>query len=354
MIRKRPQKIFYFICFGLPIICLILLFEIKVNQSIYTIFEVHPMQKWVLSKGSEGQIISSVADYKSALSNNIFVVQFERGELMNFHILPTIVSKSTLEAGDTVAIMYSSRLQERLTSLKGELHIAQANLAAQSTGEKQPMIEEAKKRIKYSDAKIQEKKILSERAQELFKRGYISKEEFDASQWEFRQAEIENEIDRAQLEVYLSGKKQEDLHVLRTTIRSYLNEIELLEKRLHDFVLQSPIRGDIIREFSTDTLLIVSNASSLVFNVPVRYEKTRYLTEGESVRMELKNIPEELTGTLIALSKEAKIINGVQILYARISLDTNTYRLVPGLVLGGEIILPKVTVFEYIYSLFTS
>jgi hypothetical protein len=352
MIRKRPKIKLYFTCFGLPVICVILLFEVKVNQCINTFFEVNPSQKWVLAKGTEGQIISGVMDYKHAVSDNLFVVQFERGESMNFHLVPTILSKSTLEIGDTVAVMYSSQLQERLIKLKGDLLIAQAGLAAKSTGEKQSLIEEEKKKIKYSETKIQEKKILFERTQELLKKGYVSKEEFDASQWELKQAEIENEIDCAQLDVYLSGSKNEDLQVLRATIQSYLNEIELLKKRLQDFILQSPIHGDIIRNFSKDTLLIVSNTSCLVLNVPVRYEKTYYLTEEEPVRIALKNIPEELTGTLVALSKEVKMINGVQILYARISIETNKHRLVSGLVIGGEIILPKVTVFEYLYSLF--
>jgi hypothetical protein len=352
MIRKRSKKILYFACCGLPLIFIILLIEVKVNQSINTLFEVNPSQKWVLARGNEGQIISSVTDNKSVVSNNISIVQFERGESMNFHLVQSILSRSTISKGDTVAIMYSSRLQERLTKLKGELLVAQADLVAKSTGEKQPLIEEERKKVEYTEAKIQQKKIYFERAQELFGKSYISKEEFDACQWELRQAEIENEINKAQLQVYLSGSKHEDLQVLRATIKSFLNEIELLEKRIQDFILRSPIQGDIVRELSNDTLLVVSNTSCLILNAPIRYEKTSYLTEGEKVRIVLKNVPKELEGTLIAISKEAKTISGVQILYSRIAIDTNEYRLVPGLVLGGEIILPKVTVFEYLYSLF--
>jgi len=352
MIRKRSKITRYFTCFGLPVICIILLFEVKVNQSIYSIFEVNPSQKWVLAKGAEGQIISSVMDYKSAISNNIFIVQFERGESMNFQLVQSVMSKSMFTTGDTIAIVYSSRLLERLTKLRGDVLITQADLTAKSTGGKKPLIDEARIKEEYSAAKIQEKKKLFTRTQELFNKGYISKEQFDASQWELRQAEIENEIDHAQLDVYLSGSKEEDLQVLRITIRSYLNEIELLKKRLQDFVLQSPISGDIIRNYSKDTLLIVNNTSSMILSTPIRYEKIHYLTEGESVRFVLKNISEELIGTLVAISKEVKMVNGAQILYARISLDRNKFQLVPGLVIGGEIILPKVTLLEYLYSLF--
>ncbi|MBN1398918.1 MAG: hypothetical protein JXA06_12870 [Bacteroidetes bacterium] len=353
MLRKKSKRVIIFACFGLPLIVLLLLFEVEVNQSISTIFEVNPSQKWILARGNEGQIISSITDYNSVVSNNISIVQFERGESMNFHLVPSILSKPALSKGDTVAVMYSSRLQERLTKLKGELLVAKADLVAKSTGEKQPLIEEEKKKIEYTEAKIRQKRIYFERARELFNKSYISKEEFDACEWELKQAEIENEINKAQLQVHLSGSKNEDLQVLRTTIRSYLSEIELLEKRIKDFVLQSPIQGDIVRDFSTDTLLIVSNTSCLVMVAPIRYEEIHHLSEGAKIRIVLRSLSQELNGTIIAISKEAKTINGVQILYTRIALDSNKNRLVPGLMLSGKIILPKVTIIEYLASLFS-
>ena len=178
MIRKRSKTVLYFACCSLPLILIILLAEVKVNQSINTLFEVNPSKKWVLARGNEGQIISSVTDNKSVVSNNISIVQFERGESMNFHLVQSILSRSTISKGDTVAIMYSSRLQERLTKLKGELLIAQADLVAKSTGEKQQLIEEVRKKVEYTEAKIQQKKIYFIRAQELFGKSYISKEEY--------------------------------------------------------------------------------------------------------------------------------------------------------------------------------
>jgi hypothetical protein len=351
MIKKRSKNRIYVSSLVLILLLVLVLFEVKVPHSVRTYFEVQPVQKWVLAKGVEGQIVSSVINFKSGASNNISVVQFERGESMNFNFIPSIESKSSLVVGDTVGIVYSSRLLERLTQLRGAILIAQADLAAKSTGEKQAMIEEARKKIKYTEAKIQEKTLLFERTKELFRKEYISKEQYDASLWELKQAEIENEIDKAQLEVCLTGSKNEDLQVLKTTINSYLGEIELLKKRLKDFVLKSPISGDILREYSKDTLLVVNNTSKLILYAPVRYERTQYLREGEIVQIELKNVSEEVTGVLLSLSKEVKIFNGVQILYARIIIDPQKLNMVPGLLIGGEIILPKVTITQYLISL---
>jgi hypothetical protein len=54
---------------------------------------------------------------------------------------------------------------------------------------------------------------------------------------------------------------------------------------------------------------------------------------------------------LLSLSKQVKILNGVQILYARIVVDPKKLNLVPGLIVGGEIILPKITIPQYLISL---
>jgi hypothetical protein len=351
MLKKRSKNSVYISSLVASLLLVLVLFEVKVPHSIRTYFEVQPVQKWVLVKGAEGQIISCVTNFKSGASNNISVVQFERGEIMNYNFVPSMETKLSLVTGDTVGIIYSSRLHERLTQLRGVILIAQADLAAKSTGEKQALIEEAKKKIKYSEAKTQEKTLLFERTKELFKKEYISKEEYDAALWELRQAEIENEIDRAQLEVYLTGSKNEDIKVLKTTIDSYLGEIELLKKRLQDFVLKSPISGEILREYSQDTLLVVNNTSKFVLYAPIRFENAQYLREGEQVQIELRNIPEEVTGVLHSLSKEVKILNGVQILYARIIIDPQKINIVPGLLIGGEIILPKVTITQYLFSL---
>jgi hypothetical protein len=354
MLKKRSKNRIYVSSLAVSILLVLILLQVKIAHSIHTYFEVQPIQKWVLAKGTEGQIISSVMNFKSGASNNISVVQFERGEIMNYNFIPSIELKSSLVVGDTVGIVYSSRLHERLTQLGGAILIAQADLAAKSTGEKQALLEEAKKKIKYSEAKIQEKKLLFERTKELFKKQYVSQEEYDASLWELKQAEIENEIDKAQLEVLLTGSKTEDLEVLKRTIGSYLSEIELLKKRLKDFVLRSPISGDILRDFSKDTLLVVNNTSKLILHTPVRFEETQYLKEGEVVQIELKNVPEEVAGVILSISKEVKIINGVQILYARILIDPQKLNLIPGLLISGEIILPKITITESLISLFNN
>lgn len=352
MIRKRRKFGLYAFCTSLSVIALLVMLDVRVDLRIGTVFRVFPAQQWVLAKGSEAQITSSIRDYRSAVSNNISVIQFERGESMNFHLSPSVMSRSQLSDSDTVAVLSSSRLQERLIGLRGDLQIAKANLAARSAGEKRPLIDQYRRQVEYSAAKIAEKRIPYARQAELFKRGYVSKEEYELAQAELRAAELEHEIDKAQLSVFESGSKDEDLQVLRMTIDTRLREIDALKARLREYVLRSPVSGEIIRNYSTDTLLIVNNTSCLIFSAPVRYEKAQYLSEGSRVEIRLKNFSQPLQGTLISISKEAETINGVQILPVRICVDKPSMRIVPGLTMPGDIVPARITLLEYVYSLF--
>jgi hypothetical protein len=352
MLRKRSKTVLSASLFTVIIISLLLIFEIRVPNSIYTYFEVHPQQKWILSRGNEGQIISNIIDFTSMISNNFTIVQFERGESMNFKLLPSVAVLSSVSKGDTIGIIKSSKLQERIIELEGELLIAKANLAARSTGEKQELIEEAKNKIKYSEAKIQEQRTLFNRADELVKKEYISKSEYELSLWNLKQYEIQNEIDKARLASLTSGSKTEDLHVLRSIINNYGRELNLQQNRLSDFVLTAPISGEILREYSLDTILAVNNISTLILTAPIRYEKTGFLLEGQKIFIKLRNYSEPIPGRITSISKEIKYLSGAQVTLCRIHVESPPQNLIPGLLVQGQILLPDVTVKEYLFSLF--
>jgi multidrug efflux pump subunit AcrA (membrane-fusion protein) len=352
MLRKRSKKVLYISSITVGITFLLILLEVSVPNSIYTYFEVHPKQKWILARGTEGQIVSNIIDYTSMVSNNFSVIQFERGESMNFQLLPSLSEKSSVVKGDTIGRINSTRLQENIAELEGDLLIARANLTAKSAGEKQALIDEAKNKVKYSDAKIQEQTTLFQRAEELFKKEYISQSEYEIASWNLRQCQIQNDIDKATLAALTSGSKDEELQVLKSTINSYSAELELQKKRLSNFVLTAPISGEILREYSRDTIISVSNTSALVLTAPLRYEQMKYVTEGRAVTVKLNLVSGEISGQLLSVSKEIKNLNGVQVSYCRILLDSPPPNLLPGLLIQGKILLPNLTIREYLISLF--
>lgn len=352
MLKKKSKIVLYLSPLIVGIVFLIFVVDIKVPQSFNTFFEVNPQQKWLLIKGDQGQIISKIMDFHSSVSKDFSVIQFERGESMNLKLNYAVATKSYVEKGETLGVIQSTRVQERLTQLEGLIQVTKSDLAAKSTGEKEALVEEARQKVKYGEAIIQEKKLLYQRAEELFRKDYISKQEYETALWTYRQAELENEVNKAQLQALMTGMKNEELQVLQSAINSYQKEARLLQERLKDFIITAPISGEISRQFFLDTLLIINNTSSLILTCPLRYENRYYLTEGDTVRLSIKGVPGEIKGKLISIGKEVRNLNGVQILYVTISVTPAQAELIPGLVIQGEIILPKVTIKEFLVSLF--
>ena len=352
MLKKKSKIVLYISPLIVSVVFIILFIEVKVPQSFNTYFEVNPVQKWILTKGDEGQIVSKLIDFQSAVSRDFSVVQFERGESMNFQMNYSIASKSFVAKGDTIGIIQSTRVQERLAQLEGIILVTKSDLAAKSTGEKTALIDEAKNRVKFGDVVIQEKKLQFQRVEELFQKDYISKQEYETALWAYKQSEIENEINKAQLQALMTGSKSEELQVLESAVNSYRKEMQLLRERLKDFVITAPIPGELIRQFSQDTLLAVNNTSQLILTAPLRFENKNYLTEGDTLRIAVRGSSEKIKGKLISIGKEVKNLNGAQVLYVNILVNSTHGTLLPGLVIQGEIILPMVTIKEYVVSLF--
>lgn len=352
MLEKKSKG---FLSIGIIIILITFFFifsGIKIPNRLTTYFEVSPVKRWILSKETQGLIISNVIDFRSVISNNFSITQFERGESANFRLAPSILNKPYLNKGDTVGLISSSSLRERITQLEGNLNIAEATLKSKSTGEKQALIEEAKNKVKFSDARISEKTLSFNRIEELFNKGYASKEEYEASLWELKQLKIENEINRAQLQALTTGLKNEDIKVFESTINAYKKELLVLRDRLQDFLLLAPISGNIIKNFSPDTLLVVDDTSQLILTSPIRFEESVELKEGQIINLRISHAQVEIQGKLVAVSKQVKQLNGVQVVLTRIMVDSENLNLLPGLLVTGEVVLPNITVKDYFISIF--
>jgi len=121
------------------------------------------------------------------------------------------------------------------------------------------------------------------RAEELFQKDYISKQEYETALWAYKQSEIENEINHAQLQALMTGSKSEELMILESAIDSYSKEARLLRERLDNFTITAPISGELSRQYFQDTLVTVNNTAYLILTGPLRYENKYYLTEGDTV-----------------------------------------------------------------------
>jgi hypothetical protein len=350
MIRKRDRRPLYVACVAVPLIAAMYLFDLPVPRSIGTIVYVRPGQTWMLMRGTEGQLIGQLTDHRTGTTTDLQVVQFERGEAMSLHMSPSAASGSTLHAGDTVARVSSSSIFERLAQIRREVAITRATLAARSAGDRTPLVEEARRKVEYAETDVREKDILHSRLRELHTKGYASQEEFDVSLARLRKAQLDREMASAQLAACTTGSKPEDLAVLRTTVEAYAGEIGLLTQRLDGCVIRSPLSGPVVRRDGSDTLIVVTDTSCTMLDIPFRYSQAQGLCPGEHVAIRVSFADGQLEGTITSVAPEAETVNGIQIVHARIQVHRREIHLTPGLLLPGTVVLPPVPFKEYVRS----
>ena len=350
MKKKIDRKIIIGIALFCTVLVLLLISGVKVPHSLSIFAEVHPQQKWQIVKGTDGQLTSTLLYYETGFSNTFGVTQFQRGESMIFSFSESMKNKKEIKAGDSIGVIRSSDIEKDIVRLEGALSVAKAELAANKTGEKAPLITEAKNRLEFAKAKLGQKKDTFQRNEQLYKKGFLPEESYQTDLWEIKQLEIEISIYESQLEAITSGLKPETLKLLESKITALTNELEVQKKRSKNYVVVSPINGIINRSFSSDTILSVINLERVVMNVPLKITYMNSFKEGEVVSVKFENYPEDFNARLLSLSKEVKMLNREQVIVAAILINNSGEQLLPGMITQGIIRLGSISIWEYLTS----
>lgn len=348
MTKKNKREVIVGILIFCVIIFLLLISGIKVPHSLSIYAEVYPLQKWQIVKGTDGQLTSALMDYETGFSNVFGVIQFQRGESMIFSFADWMKSKKEIKTGDSIGVIRSSDVEENIVRLEGELSVAKAELEANKTGEKQSLITEAKNRLEFAKAKLGQKKNTFQRNEQLYKKGFLPEESYETDLWEIKQLEIEISIYQSQLEATASGLKPETITLLESKVIALSRDLETLKKRSKNFVVVSPINGNVNRSFSPDTILSVINLDKVVMNVPLKTAYRNNLKEGEFINVKFEKYTETFRARVISLSNEVSLLNNEQVIVAAILINNSGKQLLPGMVIPGTIKMGTIKIWDYL------
>lgn len=321
---------------------------IDITFQIDAIGEIFPKEKWTLIRGDGGQIISNLIDFTKGHTTQYNIFQFERGELVSTNLSGFLGDKNELSQGDTILSMKSSDICSQLLTAESELKVASAQLQSKSSSEKEPLIKEAEHRLKYTQEKANEQKIMFERSRSLFEKGLCSKQEYETQKWNYDLLAIEDKIYSAQLENLKTGVKPEEIQLLKTQIQAFGARVNFLRERESQMYITSPIQGKIIPTFTPDTFLNITNYSSVVLHLPVRLKDLSEFYEGQRIPVSFATIEKSFTGKILTISKEIKIINEQQAVFISVLFENNSDLLLPGMVLESAIKLRRITLFDYL------
>ena len=132
--RRRFRLHGYWIRSGLGLVALaavafVLLSPARFPFPVHTYATITPAQRWILVKGTNGQLVARTFNYESGMSDGYRVANFATGTSIQFTIAPSLGLGHHVSVGDTVGWISSSETQERLVVLNGQLAAAQQMLA---------------------------------------------------------------------------------------------------------------------------------------------------------------------------------------------------------------------------------
>jgi hypothetical protein len=326
----------------LPAILMSLLLLVLLLNAIFTLqlniksfSEIYPKEKWILTWGTNGQIISNMIDYSSGHTVAYNLNQFERGEFISLKFNPLDKTGKIINKGDTIISMSSSEVEERLTTAEGELEVAKANLQSKNTGEKESVIEEAKNRLGYTIEKINQQQVLFNRDSVLYEKGLISEQE-------------------SQIKDLSTGVKTEEVDLLKSQIKSIESRLNVLNKRKNNLTIVSPITGYISDTFSPDTLLVLINDRETIIRIPIKIEDIDLLKNRKTVKIGFADSDTEYKGSIISISREVKFIDNQQVVFVSILIKNTDGRLMSGMVKETYIKLNEISLFKYLSRIVSS
>lgn len=327
---------------------LLLASPIEVPCNVVAEGKIVPTKLWTLYRGSDGQLFANTINYKTGVSEGFSVAQFERGSEVRFALSELMEADRTVVKGDTVGSISDSNIAERLVALEGELAILQANYAAGLAGAKQPLVQEAERRLALARIEAKEQSSIVRRLKQLFDQQLVSDEAFETAQNEEEALQISIAIAEAQLASTQMGARPADMHVLRTQMAALEKEIDVLRNRMRALTITSPISGNVARSFSPDTLLVIRDTSALIAFMMVKLSDVQALEAVESVEVTVPGHDNPFKAAVFSLDSEVHVVNGEQVLIALAVLDETDASIMPGMAVRSAIACQKSTPMAFV------
>ncbi|MGD9899483.1 MAG: HlyD family secretion protein [Calditrichaceae bacterium] len=311
---------------------------IKVPHTIDSIAKILPAQQWILSRGNDGQILTSTINFSSGINNSYQLTSFERGESIVLTLNPELSNGQIVAKGDTLAIIYSSRKHENLIQLDGELQILKASLRSGMSGNKITEVREAEERLAMAQSESDKQEKITARLKELFDKDLIAGEEYQIAADELNTLVKAVNVRQAELESSMSGEKVEEIHKLTEQINAVENEIFFLKQQMDSQnLIISPFSGRVERSFTNDTLLILSNFDSAVACIPVPLKDAAFVREGGNVFFDSPDLKSQLSGEVQMTQPVMQLIGGKQCIIVLATVNSISNDFISGMLTPAKI-----------------
>lgn len=345
----KQNKFIFIVVF---LILVIVFIPIEFPTSLSSKGQLLPYKTWTLAKETSGRLTTSLNDNSTGINNEYSVIQFERGDAVQFKINTELAARNFVSKGDTIGYIISSEIEKDIEKLRGELETARASLKIQTSSEKESIIEAEKQKLVFAQKELDEQSKVYERKRKLFERDLIAQQEFEADEARYELAKINIDIAQERLRTVQSGAKEEEINFAATQINSIENQISVLQRRYESNNIVTPIGGLLKRLFSSDTLLIVNDTSKLVCIIPVKWSEISKIKIDQPVVISSQDVDEEITGKVIFIDNSVSTINNEQYVMVNVLSDARIDQLKTGLIVDCKFDLGFDTILNILLNFF--
>jgi len=334
-------------------VLILLLLPIKISYRIDTTGKVLPTKEWYLIRGTDGSLITSLVNNKTGVYENYTVAQFNRGDAAKIETLVHLEAGSPVSMNDTIIKIYANDVNKEIAELYTALNYEEGLLSVLQSKEKSAVVKSEEENVAYAERQVTEQQRLYERKKQLFEKNLISQEEYEIAEGAVGLFKINLDIARQRLQIVSTGAKPEEIAMSQSRIKNLKNEIAIIQKKMSDNVIRTPISGVVHRSFSADTIMIVHDVSELILLLPITVKEIYELKERQEVIVKNSSFGKDLHGVLLNWEKSIRNINRKQFFIAAASVDGNP-NLYPGASIECSIVVGDLILRDYLLKGFLS
>lgn len=268
-----------------------------------SIGRVWPAQEWRLVQDQTGRITSVIRDHRTGTAEQIDAYQFEQGDISGLKF--DIPQNGFMSAGDTVVRMYSTRQREEIQQIEAQLSLYTAQLQADRSGDKPPVVQEAENRLHFAEQDLTVKEKNYQIQKRLLAEELIALTEFQTIENDYELAKIQVNIARKNLETVNTGLKAESVGITEAQLQGLRNRLAILRQKSLAFVLRAPFTGHIQPSVVPEELLVLNRADAYVVHIPLRVEQLSFI--GPNTTFDITDLQSHKTYTAKLLSTGTKI-----------------------------------------------
>lgn len=302
----------------------------------------------MLVQDQTGRLTSVVRDHKTGAAQQIDAYQFEQGDFSGMHI--DLPAGAFVQAGDTIVRMYSTRQSQEIQSIEAELNLYAAQLSAEKTGDKAPIVQEAENKLHFSEQDLTLKTTFYETKKRLKEEGLIAVTEFQAAENDYQLAKIQVEIARKTLETVGTGLKNESVNITEAQLRGLRDRLNLLRQKGLSFVLRAPFSGYVVPSLLPEELLILQRSDEYIVHIPIKAEQMPYLSPTSVIKVMDIKTHRIFNAKYMSTLPKVEILDNrqVAIIAASVMPDSTGIRLSTGISTRCSIDFGKINQREYV------